>query len=61
MDVQHLLKDILKNMYQKLKTSNHWDNSYQQQLRDLSSLETVPLAEVLRCDCNYNGTKRIIT
>lgn len=60
MDVQHILKDILKNMYQKLKTSHQWKEPYQQQIRDLSSLENVPLAEVLCCNCKHTRSKRII-
>lgn len=60
MDVQHILKDILKNVYQNLRTSNQWNKSYQLQLRNLSSLETVPLPQVLSCDCKHASSKRII-
>lgn len=60
MDVQQILKVILKDIYQTLKTSNRWSSSYQRKLRDLSSLEMVSLAEVLSCDCKHSHTQRII-
>lgn len=60
MDLQHNLKDILKNTYKKFKTSNQCNNSYQMELRDFFSLESVPLAEVLSCDCKHVPTKRIV-
>lgn len=63
MDVQHILKDILKNMYQKVKTSNQWDRFGQQELRIISFdilAQSTPLAEVLSCDCKHVRTKRII-
>lgn len=63
MGVQDILKGILKSKYQKVKTSNQWNRSGQQELRNLSggiSSESVPLAEVLSCDCKHIRTKRII-
>lgn len=60
MDVQHILKDILKNKYQ---TSNQRNSSGQQELRNLSSgilAQGAPLAEVLSCDCKHDHAKRII-
>lgn len=60
MDLQHIQKDILKNTYKKLKTSNQWKNSHQTELKSLVTLGSVPLAEVLSCDCKHAPTKRIV-
>lgn len=63
MDVQRILKKILKNKYQKVKASHQWNGFGQQELRNLSSDflgQSSPLSEVLLCDCKHVRTKRII-
>lgn len=68
MDVQRILKDILKNKYQKVKALNQWNKFGQPELRSLAQsdlspnavFQNVPLEEVLSCDCQHIPTKRII-